>query len=77
LLSCSILGKSAFLLEDHAQAETAYRRAIDINPAALLAWKGLAETYSSNAENTKLLEANEQLVCCCNAFASYEAVRIR
>ena len=58
-----ILGKAAFQLDEQAQAEAAYRKAIGINPDALLAWKGLAEIYGSTTSNLAgVLEANEKLV---------------
>lgn len=74
-----ILGKAAFQLGEEAQAETAYRKAIGVNPNALLAWKGLAEIYASRtADFTGSVEANEKLVriwpCCLSSSIAVQAL---
>ncbi|EFJ47709.1 hypothetical protein VOLCADRAFT_91745 [Volvox carteri f. nagariensis] len=39
------VGKAAFHLQEHAQAEAAYRRAADLDSRNPLAWQGLAELF--------------------------------
>lgn len=61
LVSIRILGKSAFQLGDSLQAETAYRKAVDVSPSALLAWKGLSELYPSS-DVSAFIEVQTKLV---------------
>lgn len=62
LIPCSIAGKAAFHLAETAQAETAYKKAIELNPEFLPAWHGLAEVYSSTDNVEELVGTNEMLL---------------
>ena len=62
-LSIRLLGKAAFQLGEHGQAEAAYRRAVTVNPSSLLAWKGLSELFiSQGAITSDFIETQEKLV---------------
>ncbi|GAQ84866.1 superkiller protein 3 [Klebsormidium nitens] len=56
------IGKAAFSLEEYAQADVAYRKAIEVNAAGLPAWQGLAELHGSTGDHEKLAEACAHLV---------------
>ena len=58
------MGKASFLLNDSSEAEAAYRRATSINAEGMMAWKGLAEVYSSDTSDTcaQRIEIHQQLV---------------
>jgi tetratricopeptide (TPR) repeat protein len=63
LVSVRLLGKAAFQLGEHAQAEAAYRKAVAVDPSLLLAWKGLSELLNSQSAVTPAyIETQEKLV---------------
>ncbi len=58
-----LLGKAAFQLGEQSQAEAAYRKALDVNPSALLAWKGLSELLTSQSpDSPAYIETQSKLV---------------
>ena len=62
-MSVRLLGKAAFQLGEHAQAEAAYRQAVAVNPSLLLAWKGLSELLNSqSAVTSAFIETQEKMV---------------
>ncbi len=60
--ACSLIGKAAFHLNEHQQSELAYRKAVEVNAAALPACKGLAELYTATGNTQGSIQAHQQLV---------------
>lgn len=57
-----LLGKALFCGNQYDHAQTAYRRAVDLNPSAVRAWQGLAELYEASENFDKVLEACESII---------------
>lgn len=56
------LGNAQYVLEDHAAAEKAYRRAIAVRPAAAEAWNNLAYALSGQGRRAEAIAAAERAV---------------
>ncbi|KAG2492147.1 hypothetical protein HYH03_009638 [Edaphochlamys debaryana] len=61
------VGKAAFHLGEHAQAEAAYRRASDLDPRNALAWQGLAELGAETGAWASAAECYGQLLALADA----------
>ncbi|KAL0252064.1 hypothetical protein GEMRC1_001276 [Eukaryota sp. GEM-RC1] len=59
-------GKCLVKLGEHSQAETAYRRAAELNPDSPLSWRGLKELYTLTNNQAQLLEVLHQLESFCS-----------
>jgi tetratricopeptide (TPR) repeat protein len=59
---CRLIGKSAYHLGEHDQADLAYRKALEVNSDAAPAWKGLAELHTATGNSEKAAEAYLHLV---------------
>ena len=58
----SLTGKAAFVVGEAAQAALAYRKALDVSPHGLPAWKGLLEVCAAADDAPGSAEALERLV---------------
>lgn len=56
------LGVAYTGLEDDEEAETAYKRAIEINPDNMLGWHGLVNFYEKRNKTTELASTIQQLI---------------
>eukprot|EP00899_Mesostigma_viride_P004579 jgi/Mesvir1/14121/Mv07027-RA.1 len=70
-----IIGKAAFTMGEHAQAEAAYRKAIEANGTALTAWQGLAELFFTTSSPDKLLDACGEALARVTGTAATDAAR--
>lgn len=57
-----ICGKAHYGLAQYSCSEAAYRCAVDVDPAGVPAWKGLAELHWAAGDAEKTVEAYEKLL---------------
>ncbi|KAL2650302.1 hypothetical protein R1flu_018430 [Riccia fluitans] len=67
-----LLGSALFQLQQHAQAEKAFRLAVGINTSKMAAWQRLVEIYESTGDNSQLIEACEETRERAQAVGKYE-----
>ncbi|KAK9814136.1 hypothetical protein WJX72_001132 [[Myrmecia] bisecta] len=67
-----LIGKAAFELGEHGQADLAYRKAIEVDAVRPAAWKGLAELHKATKDTNQLVEAYEHLVALAGADQAAE-----
>lgn len=72
---CRFLGKAAFLAGNLDTAESAYKKATEINPNLALAWKGLVELYEQIGRLNELQHVLENLVSIILFIQSWDKIK--